>query len=457
MGYGFARASMRADMNLAGRVAHRGAQIGRVALGAGLGLAGLAGIQAPIAFATQSGQKFLQLDQTLTQLRARFGEASTEAMRFGQGLGYTMERAAGLQEVIGRSVDQLRPSTFRAQLQFARITGQSGRAAVSGLSGIQRYIGDTPADHMAMVLGAARHLGMGEGRLPELQDVVRRSLERRLDMGLVDSSKPYESLAGALSTAVLPRMVFGRADERSRGGKGESFTQGIHRMLTKSGAMRSTLIRSLGFGRVGNDMSYAELEMQLERGIEDPRNLLALTGDLARRGYDTPDRMFRALYPEAKAVGMSATNTFALAEMMADPVRRKAFELRDGQTTSEIFRGELSPEERTAFDTGDLQALATRNVSGAEFRNVELERIQMAVGEPISKVMVGLTAMGGSAIEILGEILGELRKPAAEREWQLDGGASVDYLKRSVYDSVREAFMNSLGPSTRLAPAGNTQ
>lgn len=372
-------------------------------------------------FILGSGEKFMELDRVLTRLDRKFRSADESAAAFGGSLGFTIQQTAGLVDIMGRSTNVMDRGAFSRQAGFSRQFGLDPGATMSSVGQMERLLGRDRlvgeggsvsfqqrrmSDRdLAQIAGQASRQGMDEGRMGEFisttSDFMRDMFTRT----------GHASLQQALSLQQAGSFIFGQGDARGQGGSETAAVMGqMNSMLTSGGAMRSTLTRAMGFGQ-DPDLTYIELQKRLEGGIHDHRNVSDLFGYFQQRGLGSQG-MFQALHPFAKQAGMSAdtlekvVNAFDTPEELAN---FKAMSVAERRRRMAAFEGDLSPEELAQFQGEGMSGLGRMSgrISRGEARSVELEGMQMAVGDAVSGAMVDLTASAGNLVGLLDQLVGQ--------------------------------------------------
>ncbi len=389
--------------------------VASTAVGLGLG-------QGAIGFLLSSGEKFLQLDTTLTQLEQRFGSVTEAVVETGRAMGYTIERSSALAEVMGQATNRPDEARFRRQAAVARLRGIDPATLMSTVGAIEQLRptgrGLSRAD-FARMLGQADRGNMGDGRLPEyLQSVSQLA---QMQLGRVSSNDG--GFQGAVGALELARQVFDpNRNEFGRGGRSSvQFVNQTDAMLRSGGAMETLLVRAMGFGRQGSDLDYIQMRKRLEAGVFDPRNLSMVMDYLGgTRGLNRTG-MFRALEPFARQAGMSAENLDALVSAFDTPQERAGFRALDDTSRRaglEAFVEGLSRDELRAFRKEGFAGLMRERstIARGEQRAIQIEAMQVAIGEPLSAAMVDLTGvmsnLAGSIGDLVGQDVGTLLKEA---------------------------------------------
>jgi hypothetical protein len=201
--------------------------------------------------------------------------------------------------------------------------------------------------------------------------------------------------------------VFGQADPRGRGAQGQNFLQGLQGVMTGSGAMRSYMMRAMGFGR-DPDLSYIEMRKRLDAGIYDPQNLQDLFGSFQARGMGE-GAMFRAV--ESVAGGqLKAHQIEMLVKKLGseEGLEQYAQNAKEGGGNAVWqLRALLTQDELAAFEgeDGGFGGLGRRvGVSAGEAYQVRIENMMMAVGRPIAQAIPPLQG----ALESVGRTLNKI-------------------------------------------------
>lgn len=349
-------------------------QAGAMATGLGLGAS-------VFGFFLNSGQKYLELSKIISVVSARFREAEESALRFGGAMGYTIGESAGLVETLGSAQDHFSRREISRYTGFARTMGLDPNTALRALGGMSAARGgDQLTDkELAELAGRALASGMGQGRFGEYLSGIA-------DLGQAGfNATGAFSLTNTLAAASLPGLAFSTGDPRAVGSAGRSMVEGIHGTLTGSPAMQTFMMRAMGFGSEGGP-GYIEMRKRLEAGVYDPENLRDLFGAFQARGLGK-GAMFRAL--ESVAGGqLKAWQLEGLVDAMGTPEGLAAYEREaaGGNAASYVNRF-------TGGENADFIRSGRSRISMGEARAVQMEGMQMAVGDTVAKIMVDMTAV----------------------------------------------------------------
>lgn len=385
---------------------------GGVALGGGI-----------VGFGLAAAEEYMRLSTVITKLRREFRGVADDTTAWGQALGYTRSQTAGIVEAFGRESNSVARSPLKATMGFARefgldptgTAGMFGRLTRLGGGGLQPGI-------MASLAGHALQQGMGEGRMAEFLDVVRSLAE--LQFGA--TGRLQQGNLGGLSE--LPSLVFGAGDPRALGREGLGFTERLQGVVTQGGAMRSFMMRAIGYGSEGGP-SYIEMRKRLEAGLADPRNLGDLFGAFQERGIGKGG-MFRAI--ESVAGGsLKAHEIEALVDAFGSKEGLARFYdsfLTGDAGARKTWEESLSKDERATFEKlgfGGMVSAGGR-VGAGEVDAVMVEEMRMAVGGPIAHTITELReamiSLFGTLSNVLGTDIGTDVKRVADGISTLAGG-----------------------------------
>lgn len=349
-------------------------QAGAMATGLGLGAS-------VFGFFLNSGQKYLELSKIISVVSARFREAEQSALSFGGAMGYTIAESAGLVETLGGAQDRFSRRDISRYTGFARTMGLDPNTALRALGGMTANRGgDALTDkELAELAGRALASGMGQGRFGEYLSGIS-------DLGQAGfGATGAFSLTHTLAAAALPGLAFGNGDPRAQGAAGRHMIDGIHGTLTGSPAMQTFMMRAMNFGSESGP-GYIEMRKRLEAGVHDPENLKDLFKAFQTRGLGK-GAMFRAL--ESVAGGqLKAWEIEGLVDSMGTPEGLAAYEKEAAGGNAASYANRFTGGERADF----IKSGRSR-ISMGEGRAVQMEGMQMAVGDTVAKVMVDMTAV----------------------------------------------------------------
>ena len=217
-------------------------------------------------FLMGSGQTFMELNTIVGHLDQKFRNAAGGVASFGNALGWTRAQTAGIAESLGDKTDSFSKVEFQRYGGFARVMGIDPSMAMSHLGSISQMRGGPLSDyHLAMMQGQATQQGMGMGRFGEylgaFQGMAASAFEQTGEAGI----------GGTMTNMGLGAQVFGAGDARGQGQMGQSLVSGLNSTLTNKSAMQAYLMRSMGYGMPGSNMSYMDMKMRysLSRSFSD--------------------------------------------------------------------------------------------------------------------------------------------------------------------------------------------
>lgn len=349
-------------------------QAGAMATGLGLGAS-------VFGFFLNSGQKYLELSKIISVVSARFREAEENALRFGGAMGYTISESAGLVETLGSAQDRFSRGEVTRYTGFARTMGLDPNTALRSLGSMAATRGGEALTdrELAELAGRALAAGMGQGRFGEYLSGIS-------DLGQAGfNATGAFSLQNTLTAASLPGLAFGTGDPRAQGAAGRSMVEGIHGMLTGSPAMQTFLMRAMGFGSEGGP-SYIEMRKRLEAGVHDPENLRDLFSAFQARGLGK-GAMYRAL--ESVSGGqLKAWQLEGMVDALGSPEGLRAYEREAAGGNARSYMNRF-----TGGEEADFVRSGRSRISMGEARAVQMEGMQMAVGDTVAKVMVDMTTV----------------------------------------------------------------
>lgn len=348
-------------------------QMGSTAVALGLGAS-------VFGFLLNSGQKYLELSKIISHVNARFREGTVDVLGYAHAMGYTASEGAGLIESMGNVRDSFTKREFLRGTGFARFMGADPSSTLGTLGRLATLRGHDPLSNreLAEIAGRAGASGMGQGRFGEYLDTVRSIAE-----GQFAATGAYD-FRGAMATGNIPNLVWGNGDPRSQGQAGMGLLEGLNATMTGNPAMQTFMMRAIGFGSPGGP-SYIEMRKRLEAGVYDSRNVKDLFKAFRARGM-SKGAMFRAL--ESVAGGnLKAWQIEGLVNSLGTDEGMAGLEssASGGDVDSYINRV-LEGQGST-----DYAQLGHGRISKGEHRAVQMESMQMKVGEPVAQGMIDMT------------------------------------------------------------------
>lgn len=324
-------------------------------------------------------QRYMQLSTVLEQVDQRFRNVTDGAEMFGTSMGYGIARSAQLSEALGSVLNQFNRGEAVQMAGFGRHMGADPGVTLRTLGTMRslggRELGDSD---MAALANMARAMNMDQGRFEEF--LHRAEQATREEFALTGRATP-EGTMGALG---LPSVIFGAGDPRR---SDDSITSGLQSVMTSGGPMRSYMMRAMGYGREGGP-SYIEMRKRLEAGIFDARNVDDLFSSFQDRGMGKAAQ-FRAI--ESVAGGaLKAWQIEALVDKLGtnaglEEYRALAYGSMSGEDAISVFRETLKGKDLDAFDRGGFKSLGERSISAGEGYENRIERMMMAVGQPLAQ------------------------------------------------------------------------
>lgn len=369
--------------------------------------------QSVTGFIMASGQKYLELSKIIEHLDHRFRESEGNVTRYGYALGYVAQESAQLAESLGAQTDSVGKTQFQRYLGAARHAGLDPGTAMERFGNMERLQHNyqfnqkgqlerqaLSDDQLGGLMAQASAVGMGQGRFGEFLGGIQQSMEKQVHV----SGK--SSLATAMGLDALTHQIFEEKVDRynpatglmeqtaitsqlGQGAMGEQFRDTFQSVITggKNQAMESFMLRAIGYGDPGNNMSLLDAEAQLEEGIYNPKNISAMFNQFQSRGYDK-EQTERSL----RTAGFSAKQTQYLSKNLATPEGLAKFEANSQGMLDEMnFRDTLSGDALTKFDAEGMTGLGKMAISAGEGRSVALEGVQMQVGRYVAEGMVDST------------------------------------------------------------------
>lgn len=362
-------------------------QMGSMAVGLGLGAS-------VFGFLLNSGQKYLELSKIITHVGSRFREAEANVMGFGGAMGYTLSETAGLVEALGNVQDQFKRGDFLRSTGFARYMGIDPSQALGTFGRLGTLRGHDPFTNreMAEVAGRALSSGMGQGRFGEYMDMMRSIGEAQFG-----ATGRYDFRA-AMGVESLPGIVFGRGDPRGQGQAGLGLVEGLNSTLTGNPAMQTFMMRAMGFGSAGGP-GYMEMRKRLEAGVYDPQNVIDLFSAFRARGMGQ-GAQFRAL--ESVAGGnLKAWQIEALVNGLGTEGGLKTLSKEAGGDYASSYVARVVGDNEP-----DWVRMGRSRISMGEGRALQMEGMQMAVGDTVATVMVDMTDVLKSLVKTGQNLLG---------------------------------------------------
>lgn len=344
------------------------------AIGVGLGTS-LSG------FLLAAPQRYLALSEAITTVGRKFREADENATRFGGSLGYTIARTAQLADTLGRETNTVDRGQFQRMAGFARFTGMDPGAAMRGFGTIERLSGGPMTDPaMVQLLKTAQARGMDQGRLEEFLGDLTESIQGQF------ATTGRGTMQQGLATQGIQNIVYGEGDPRRSGDK--SFLGGLQATMTGSDAMKSYMMRAMGYGTKGGP-GYIEAKIRTDAGLHDSRNVIDLFESFQRRGMGT-GAQFRAL-ESVSGGNLNAQQLQALVTTLGTKEGlnryRQIAGAADEGGSMKAFMAMLDPSSKAAFEKGGFGKLGEKFVSEGESIDVRIERMMMTVGKPIAEAI----------------------------------------------------------------------
>ncbi len=346
--------------------------MGATAVGLGLG-ASITG------FLLNSGQKYLELSKIITHVGARFREAESNVIGFGGAMGYTIGQTAGLVESLGSVRDTFGRGEFLRSTGFARTMGIDPSQALGTFGRLGTLRGHDPFTNreMAEVSGRALASGMGQGRFGEYLEGVRATGEAQF------AATGHYDFRSSMAAMNIPGLAFGSGDPRAQGEAGQQLMGGLHSTMTGNPAMQTFLMRAMGYGSKSGP-GYIDMRKRLEAGVYDPQNVLDMFKAFRARGMGK-GAMFRAL-ESVSGGNLKAWQIEGLVNGLGDEGNLKTLERDMG--------GDYAASYVSRFTGGgeaDFVASGRSRISMGEGRALQMEGMQMKVGDTVAQVMVDMT------------------------------------------------------------------
>lgn len=365
--------------------------LGATAVGIGLG-ASLTG------FLLSSGQKYLELSKVIAHTNARFREGEEAVISYGHAMGYTLGETAGLLEALGSVRDGISRPEFLRLTGFARTMGVDPSQSLSIMGRLGTLGGGAVTDkNLAELAGRASRSGMGQGRFGEVLDVLRSLAEGQFG---ATGGFDWRSTMGLQG---LGAAVFGDADPRGQGREGMGLVQGLNATLT-GGQSSTYMMRAMGYGSEGGP-DYITMRKRMDAGVYDPRNVADLFGSFRARGMGR-GAMFRAL-EVASGGSLKAWQIEALVDSLGTDEGMARFQGDVSGAGVEDYIGQV-----TGGGAPNFTASGRRRISMGEGRAVQMEGMQMAVGDTVAQAMVDLTTvmqnLARTGANLLGNDLGSV-------------------------------------------------
>lgn len=406
---------------------------GATAVGLGLG-SSIAG------FLLSSGSKFLELSKVIAQIDARFRGAGDSVAYFGHSMGYTIGETAGLVEALGNVRDRADRSEFTRYGGFARYTGLDPRQAMGTFGRLSTLQGSTVSSgQLAEILKRAEASGMGHGRLGEFLSILET-----MGQGQFGATGQLD-LRALMATQSVPGLAFGANDPRAQGQQGLGLMEGLNQSLTGNPAMQTFMMRAMGFGAAGGP-GYIEMRKRLSAGVYDPRNIRDLFQAFQARGMSKP-AMFRAL-ESVSGGSLAPWQIEGLVNSLGDPAGLSQLQGQMDMPAASAGSGQEP----------DWARLGRGAVGMGSWREVQIEGMQMKVGETVATVMMDMTDVMISLVKtgenLLGldlgtsikELSGSLKDAAGAIEKMTRPGSQLmgGYVEDSVSDSTAKTVIDIL-------------
>jgi hypothetical protein len=345
------------------------------AVGMGLG-------QSITGFVMGAGEKYAEISKSLGQLEQRFRSSDGAVAGWGASLGYTIAQVAELDKLIGAVEDKLSVRNARRYAGFSRATGMDAGTGSVLSAMIGRSTG-APLNNaqLSSLTGLGAATGMGQGRFEELlQSVQSLTLAQQQTTGRGNLGTA-EGLLGMVSN------VF-RGSSLGQGAQGLGFLERLQGTMTGNRAFQVMAMRDAGFGSPGGGPGYVEMMKRLEGGVFNGNNLAAMLQGVMGRGLSR-EQQISTLYNLSGGLGGSLK--MHEIEALIDRYGNDAgiTQLR-GMGNDPDAAVALMRNQPGAI-RGDMAALGGRTVTAGERRAVQLEQMQMAVGQPVLEAMSDMT------------------------------------------------------------------
>lgn len=361
--------------------------MGSMAVGIGLGAS-------VFGFLLNSGQKYLELSKIITHVGQRFREAEQNVIGFGGAMGYTIGETAGLVEQLGNVQDQFTRGDFLRSTGFARHMGIDPGQALSTFGRLGALRGHEPLSQrqMAEIAGRALSSGMGQGRFGEYLDLVRTNAEAQF---AATGRYDFRSSMAAMN---IPGIAFGLGDPRAQGQAGQGMLEGLNATLTGNPAMQTFMMRAMGFGSAGGP-GYIEMRKRLEAGIHDPQNIVDLFTAFRQRGMGR-GAQYRAL--ESVAGGnLKAWQIEALVDNLGSEAGIKTLQRDMGGDYADSY-----VQRVVGTGAADFVSSGAGKISLGEKRALQMEGMQMAVGDTVATAMIDMTDTLQNVVKMMQNLLG---------------------------------------------------
>ena len=343
------------------------------AIGMGLG-------QSITGFIMGSGEKYAELSKTMGQLEQRFRSADGAVAGWGASLGFTIAQVAELDKAIGAVEDKLDVKNARRYAGFSRATGMDAGTGSVLAAMIGRATGSPLGNaQLSSLTGLGAATGMGQGRFEEmLQSVQALTLAQQQATG-------RGNLGTAEGLLSMVSSVF-RGSSLGQGMQGLGFLERLQGTMTGNRAFQVMAMRDAGFGKGGT--TYIDMMKRLEGGVFDANNLAAMLQGVMGKGMSR-EQQISTLYNLSGGLGgqlkmheiESLFDRFGNAEGLA--------QLRTmGSSPGSIIE---AMSRQPGAIRGDMAAIGGGTVTAGERRAVQLEQMQMAVGEPVLQAMSDMT------------------------------------------------------------------
>lgn len=407
---------------------------------------------------TTSAEVFMRNSKAITELGRRFREAEGYVASFGGTYAYTVQESAQIATSYGRQLNVFDQSQASRVVGFARYTGTDPNASAGTFGRMDRLSGGRMGDReMSWLLGRARASGMDGGRLPEFMDTAGSLAEEQF-------SRTGRLRAATLAqTLALPGQVFGDQDPRAQGQDAAGF---LGRMQSgfETNPTSTFLLRTMGYGTPGGP-SYRDMRRRLEAGVQDPRNVFDVLKGISGFGFGD-DATFQAIegaFPQLRVHELDA-----MTDLVRDPKRMEKLGglVKNGDIGgAQAFLDNVQKKgEGGEFAAGGFAELGKGKAGIGEAAAVQWEGIQMAIGEPVTKLILGGREILGNLIGAFENLIGvNWQTVAGKLEKGMDAlvlmsGKLEEGTKRG--GAVREAFADAvpwvgLGQDIYAARGGN--
>ncbi len=344
------------------------------AVGMGLG-------QSITGFVMGAGEKYAEISKSLGQLEQRFRSSDGAVAGWGASLGYTIAQVAELDKLIGAVEDKLSVRNARRYAGFSRATGMdAGTGSVLSAMIGRSTGGPLNNAQLSSLTGLGSATGMGQGRFEELlQTVQSLTLAQQQTTGKGNLGTA-EGLLGMVSS------VF-RGSSLGQGTQGLGFLERLQGTMTGNRAFQVMSMRDAGFGS-GGGPNPIEMMKRLESGVFNGNNLAAMLQGVMGKGLSREQQIY-TLYNLSGGLGgsMKMHEIEALLDRYGNDAGITQLRAMgdDPDAAVTIMRNQPGAIR------GDMASLGSRTVTAGERRAVQLEQMQMAVGQPVLEAMSDMT------------------------------------------------------------------